>query len=190
MIQVDQSQYTGSAVAGLGQTAVTRYRGMGFTPTLNYLSAISFKRNVGIQGIKVYIDTADVDSIPLHAVGSEIYSFVIPNSLLSSNFKRYMLPIELAVTPGTQYCFYLAPWSTSTDTYTDDYQDMTWTNSNPYSGGKPIINTAGTWAVSDSGNLDALFDTWGRNTLNSGFPIQINGGTKLRPRPFAPGIAR
>ena len=31
----------------------------------------------------------------------------------------------------------------------------------------PIINNNGTWSVSDSGNLDMFFQTYGRNSLST-----------------------
>jgi hypothetical protein len=185
MLQLDQKQYLNAAAAGFGQFAASRYRGMGFTPTLPFLQAISFDRNKGTLGIKIYIDTADVDSIPTNAVGSELYSFVVPNSKITGGFQIFQLPQQLPVTVGAQYCFYIAPWDTATNAYGEDYQDMLWTASDPYAGGKPIVNTAGTWAVSDGGNLDAMFETFGSST--GAAPVFVN---KLRPRAFAPGKAR
>lgn len=158
---VDQVQNVGTHGVGFGQFAAVRYRGQGFIPTYSFLSAIEFQRNLGSQGIKVYIDTADVNSLPLHAVGSELYSFVIPFSQLSASLTKYNLPVLLPVTPGVQYVFYLAPWNTTTNSYQDDYQDAWFQTADVYPRGKSPINTNGTWAVSDTGNLDMNFKTYG-----------------------------
>lgn len=188
MMRLDQSQYQRGSAAGFGQTAAIRYRGMGFIPSLPVLRAITFLRNKGSQGIKIYIDTADSNSIPTNAPGSELYSFTVTNAqIVSGAFQRFVLPKPLAVTPGNQYAFYIAPWNTSTDAYADDYADMQWKNSNVYASGKPIVwdaAGAGTFVVSDAGNLDAYFETWG-SLADEGFKTNI-----IRPRAFAPGLAR
>lgn len=153
----DQSQLLSGTAAGFGQTAVVRYRGQGFIPAQPTLTGIGFKRVVGTKGLKVYIDTADANSIPTHAVGSELYSFVISNADLSSDFKIYSLPKPLTLTVGVQYCFYLAPWDTSTNLYADDYADMQFTGtSTAYANGKEITNTNGVWS---NETLDAYFAT-------------------------------
>lgn len=168
---VDQSQLLSGNGAGFGEFTGARYRGMGFTPTLDNLTAIEFQRAQGSKGIKIYIDTADADSIPTHAVGSELYSFTVTNASITGAFQKFTLPVALSVTSGNQYCFYIAPWDTVGNAYADDYADMQWKNSNAYAGGKPIVNNNGTWSVSDSGNLDAYFQTYGEeaaagNTTN------------------------
>lgn len=162
---LDQEHTGGTNNAGFGEWAGVRYRGMGFKPSLASMTALSFQINsVGSRGMKVYIDTADADSLPSHAVGSEVYSFVITNANLSATLNKYTLPAELVVTPEAQYCYYLAPWNTTTDVYADDYRDAKWKNSNGYARGKPIVfaNWSGSaFAVGDGGNLDANFRTYG-----------------------------
>jgi len=117
--------------------------------------------NLGTKALKVYLDTADSDSIPLHAVGSEIYSWVIVNLSLSLSLKKYILPVEQTINPGTQYVLYFAPWDFTTNVYADDYRDMEWIGSDAYADGKAVANNNGTWSVSDSGNLDLNFETFG-----------------------------
>ena len=158
---LDQSQPLGNTYAGFGEYSGTRYRGMGFKTTGTSLTAISFELySTGTYGMKVYIDTADADSIPEHAVGSELYSWEIPNAQLSAPLKKYSLPTPLSVTPATQYCFYLAPWNTTTHAYADDYRDPSWQNANVYANGKPIGYSSGAWWVSDSGNFDMRFEIY------------------------------
>jgi len=158
---LDQSQPLANTYAGFGEWAGVRYRGMGFKTTGSILTAISFSMySTGTQGMKVYIDTADIDSAPEHTVGSELYSWTIPNSQLSTALTKYSLPTPLAITPTTQYCFYLAPWNTTTNVYADDYRDPGWQNANVYANGKPIGYSSDVWWVSDSGNLDMRFEIY------------------------------
>lgn len=158
---LDQSQTGGVTSAGFGEVSATRYRGQAWVPTYSRLEAISFQLgSVGTQGIKVYIDSA-TGSIPDHSPGAEIYSFTIANATLAASFKKYLLPVPLdGLTPGAQYAFYLAPWNIAGNTYSDDYRDLTWINSNAYLPGDAIVNNAGTWSVSDTGNLDMKFETY------------------------------
>jgi len=74
--------------------------------------------------------------------------------------KKYYLSDPLSVIVGNQYCLYLAPWNTTTDSYADDYRDLHWKNANVYGDGNAIVNSGGTWAISDSGNLDMNFETY------------------------------
>ena len=163
---IDQQNTGGSSNAGFGEFSGTRYRGQGFTPSLASFTALAFQLSgTGSKDVKVYIDTADSNSIPTNSVGSEVYSWTIANASLSASLAKYTAPAEQALTAGSQYCYYLAPFSSGS--YSDDYRDAVWTNSNSYSGGKPIVNSAGTWSVSDSGNLDANFRTYG-NQIDDG----------------------
>jgi hypothetical protein len=162
---VDQSQTLHNVGAGFGEFSHVRYRGQGFKPTLNNLSAIEFQRGLGSKGIKIYVDEADSNSFPVHAVGSELYSFTVPNGSITGSFQKFTLPVLLTgLTPGAQYVFYIAPWDTVGNAYADDYQDMQFKNSNAYADGKAIVwdvDGANTWAVSDGGNLDLYFNTYG-----------------------------
>lgn len=158
---LDQEQTSGGNNAGFGEFASGRYRGMGFTPARSSLTAIEFDRNKGSKGIKIYLATADADSIPTQALGSELYSWTVTNATITGAIQKFTLPIPQTLTIGAQYVFYIAPWDTTTDLYADDYQDMVWTPSNVYTGGKPVVNNNGTWSVSDAGNLDAQFKTYG-----------------------------
>lgn len=161
---VDQSQLLNNANAGFGQNAFVRYRGQGFKPTLSQLTGIAFDLGaIGTYGIKVYIDAADSNSIPLHAPGSELYSFVIPNASLSLGLTVYNLPAALNVTPGSQYCFYLAPWDPVGNAYIDDYRDTRWQSSDVYANGKAIRNDNGTWSNEAAGAFDMEFETVGQN---------------------------
>lgn len=171
----DQRQLDSGNSAGFGQFSSVRYRGMGFIPALPVLTAISFNlTSKGSLGMKVFIYAGTTDSIP---TGSELYSFTITNANLSTGLTKYTLPTPLSLTVGNQYCFYLAPWNTETDSYSDDYRDLQWKNSDEYSAGKPIVNNNGTWAVSDSGNLDMHFETYGKATdlVNTVATLRPNG---------------
>lgn len=158
---VDQSQLQNGNQAGFGEFSGVRYRGMGFIPSLASLTAIEFDRNKGSKGIKIYIDEADSDSKPIHAVGSEIYSFTVANADITGAFQKFTLPVEQTLTIGNQYCFYIAPWDTVANAYADDYQDMNHKNADVYASGKPIKYESGVWSVSDGGNLDMYFQTYG-----------------------------
>jgi hypothetical protein len=182
MVSLDQSQYINNAAFGFGEFAIVRYRGQGFIPTLPVLTGISFNRDLPSIGIKVYIDTADANSIPTHAVGSELYSFVIPQSQVINAFQRFNLPEPLIVTPGNQYCFYLAPWNTGSNAYADDYRDCHGSSSQQYANGKEITNTNGSWS---NENLSFMFEIYGRQLASSDHFKRSN-----RPKPFVPGLAR
>jgi len=154
---VDQSQLLGGTGAGFGEFDGMRYRGQGFIPDIASLTAIEFDRNKGSYGIKIFLYAADSDSIP---TGGEIYSWEVANGDITGNFQKFTLPVEQTLTIGNRYCFYIAPWDTSAHEYHDDYQDADWKNANVYSDGKAIQYFGG-WSVSDSGNLDMHFQTYG-----------------------------
>jgi hypothetical protein len=121
---VDSEQNSTGTNFGFGEFANMRYRGQAFTVAeTGTITKIGFARDKGGEGIKVYFDTVDVDDLPEHAVGSELYSFTITNANVIDEYGEYTLPVPLAVTSGTDYCFYLAPWDTTGDAYSDDYRD-------------------------------------------------------------------
>jgi len=173
---LDQQQDLGNTSAGFGQWSSVRYRGQGFQTDGENLTAISFQlTSVGTYGIKVYIDSADGDSIPDHNPGSELYSWTIENGDIGVDaLTKYNLPTPLQVTPSSQYCFYLAPWNTSTNTYTDDYRDLVWQNQDVYSGGVAVVNTNGVWTVSDSGSLEMKFEIYTSGALVENIGISEN----------------
>lgn len=160
---IDQEQLLNNTWAGFGEFNIVRYRGQGFKPVKPLLTAIAFQRGDGFnnKGLKVYIDTADSNSFPLHAPEDALYSFVIPNADLDGGtLKKYDLPIPLEVTPNVQYVFYMAPWDEVTDEYSDDYSDARWYNVDIYDRGKPIVYQGG-WQVTDLGDFDMYFRTYG-----------------------------
>ena len=154
---VDQQQNSTGASFGFGENAIVRYRGQVFTNGVaGKLTKIGFSRNVGSYGIKVYIDTVDGSNLPAHAVGSELYSFTIPNASLVSGYGEYALPVGLTLTAGTKYVMYLAPWDTVGNAYHDDYQDAQGIAS--ISGGvTEVTNNNGTWSTE---NLTFRYKTY------------------------------
>jgi len=144
---LDNEQNSTGTNFGFGEFTDKRYRGQVFTCSLTGdLTKIGFSRNKGSTGLKIYIDTVDGSNLPAHSVGSELYSFTIPHADVIDEYGEYELPTPLAVTSGTKYCFYVAPWDTVSDTYSDDYEDFRGINS--ISGGVTTIeNTNGTWGT-------------------------------------------
>lgn len=129
---------------GFGEFANVRYRGQRFTPLISgEITTVGFSRNKGSQGIKVYFDTV-TSNAPTNSPGSELYSFTITNANVIDEYGEYALPTPLAVTGGTEYCFYIAPWDTSGNVYADDYQDVRGVS---VTGGGEITNTTGTWSM-------------------------------------------
>lgn len=171
----DASQLSTGSNFGFGQWSAVRYRGQRFTPTHSgNITKIGFSRNKGTQGIKVYIDTI-TSNAPTHAVGSELYSFTITNANVIDEYGEYDLPTPLAVTGGVEYCFYLAPWDTSGNAYSDDYQDL-----RGISSGAEITNNNGSWSTE---NLAFYFNVYITNTINpakwsnwGGANVKINNG--------------
>jgi hypothetical protein len=140
----DLAQNSSANSFGFGEFTNARYRGQIFAPTRSgTITTIGFARNKGSQGLKVYFDTVTGDA-PTNAVGSELYSFTIPNADVIDEYGEYELPVPLAVTAGTRYCFYLAPWDTSGNAYADDYNDVRGVSA---TGGGQITNTNGTWST-------------------------------------------
>lgn len=158
------NQPAGTTGSGFGEFAATRYRGMTFRATTTTINAIAMKLDsVGTKGLKIFLYAADSSDLP---TGSELASWTIANGSLSTSYTKYSLTPYTSLTVGNLYAIYYAPWDVGgTDTYVDDYRDIQWKNANVYGAGKPIVNTAGTWAVSDSGNLDQHFEIFGSNVI-------------------------
>lgn len=166
---VDIEQLKCDVTAGFGEfdnsddKGGVRYRGQGATPGENIKAwtSIEFDIPPSNTDLRVFIDTADSDSIPEHGIDGAIFSFTIPNSELKEGMK-YDLPEEFPVVKGTQYVAYLAPYKNGV--YCDDYRDMKWGSNNPYCGGKGVVNINGCWIVSDlsSGTIDMKVKFYGR----------------------------
>lgn len=179
---LDQHQDNATVGFGFGEYAIVRYRGQVFTCGITgNLDTVGFNRNKGSKGIKVYFDTVDGSNLPAHAVGSELYSFVITNANVVNGYGEYTLPTPLPVTSGTKYCFYLAPWDTA---YVDDYADCNGINS--ISGGvAEITSTAGSWATEEltfnyktyvtQSSTVSVNDT---SAVTEGTTVSIQGGNK------------
>ncbi|MDE1867960.1 MAG: hypothetical protein KGI08_09670, partial [Thaumarchaeota archaeon] len=94
---LDQHQDSEGTNFGFGQFAVVRYRGQCFTPAIaGQLGTLGFSRTKGTSDIKVYIDTASAN-VPDHAVGSELYSWIIPNASIVNGYSTYDLPVPLTL---------------------------------------------------------------------------------------------
>ena len=106
-----------------------------------FTSNIVMKR-LAEKGIMV-----DGSNLPTHSVGSELYSFTIPYADVIDEYGEYELPVPFAVTAGTKYCFYLAPWDVAGDVYSDDYQDVRGISS--VSGGVKEITYNGGWSTEE-----------------------------------------
>lgn len=127
---LDQQQTTSTSSFGFGQTSGPKYRGQVFTCGISgRLGTLGFNRTKGSLGLKVYIDTVDGSNLPVHAFGSELYSWEITNASVVNLYGEYDLPVPQTLVAGTKYCFYIAPWNTSTHLYQDDYQDAHGVNS-------------------------------------------------------------
>lgn len=142
---LDQHQDSGVAAFGFGQFAGARYRGQVWTAGLSgSLGSIGFNRDTPSNDIKVYIDTVDGSNNPAHAIGSELYSWVIPVASITGGYQVFDLPVPLAgIVNGTKYCFYLAPFSGGV--YADDYHDCHGIAATT-GGVTEITNSAGSWA--------------------------------------------
>lgn len=144
---LDQHQDSEGTNFGFGEFAGARYRGQNFTPAKpGKLGTIGFSRVKGSKGIRVYIDITDASHLPVNTPAGALYSFDISNANVFDNYHTYDLPVPLALSVGTEYCFYLAPWDVGgTNAYADDYADCRGINTTP--GGKEITNTAGVWST-------------------------------------------
>lgn len=160
---LDQENTSGALGIGFGENAGVKYRSQSFIPTLNLLEQIAVHPNsTGSKGLKFYIDNADSNGFPTGTLGVGLYSFVVPNASLVAALTAYSLPVPLSVTPGNSYCYYMAPWDTAGDVYSDDYRDFRASVSNPYASGKMAsYETATGWYNNDDGNADMVFQTYG-----------------------------
>jgi len=174
---LDQHQDNEGANFGFGQASGVKYRGQCFTPALaGSLVTIGWSRNLGSTDIKCYLDSSSSGTAPDHAVGSELYSFIIPNASLVNGFGTYNLPTPLPLTVGQQYCFYLATFIGGV--YTDDYQDCHGINTPGGVGGGQITNN-GSWFAEN--NIEFHFATY----MQASSPSFL-ARYSLRPRIFAP----
>ncbi len=179
---LDQHQDSEGTGFGFGQAAGVKYRGQVWTCGISgSLGTVGFSRDLPSVDIKVYIDTASAN-VPDHAVGSELYSFTIPNASCANGYGTYDLPVPLAgLVAGTKYCFYLAPFSGGV--YTDDYHDC-----HGVAAGTVELTADPTFR---NENLTFHYATYMIPIVNPSFrTVNPNGGSKLRPRPFAGGLAR
>ena len=126
---VDQFQTTSDGTsAGAGQFASARYRGQVFTPTQSRVDAVMFYCQFdggGTIGFKIYFYNVDQNT---NLPTTEIYSFTVAASAYTQNkYNRFTLPVPITdLNPGQKYCFYIAPWNTGTDAYSDYYRDLKW----------------------------------------------------------------
>lgn len=188
---VDQSQTSGSTNAGFGESSGLKYTCQGFKPTYDQVTAISFKINsVGSKGMLLWIDSGTSNSFPTGILESGLGSMEILNSQLVSNvLTKYTFPTPISVTPNSQYVFCLAPWNTTTHTYSSDYRDLKTSLSNPYANGKSAVYNGTSWSNHDSGNADRVFETYGQN---AGTPTPTPSPTPTpeptpTPSPTVPG---
>jgi hypothetical protein len=144
MATLDQHQDSIGAGFGFGEAAGTKYRGQVFDCGISgNLVTLGFDRDKGSKGIKVYFDTVDGSNLPVHNEAGALYAFTIPNASVINGYGEYALPVPLALTSSTRYCFYLAPWDTGLDAYADDYADCHGINS--ISGGVTEITKDPSW---------------------------------------------
>lgn len=173
---LDQHQDSEGSNFGFGEAAGVKYRGQVWTAGVTgKLGSIGFSRDLPSKDIKVYIDTVAA-GVPAHAVGSELYSFTIPQASCANGYAVYDLPIPLAgIVAGTQYCFYLAPFTGGV--YSDDYHDC-----------HGVIAVGGGQFKFESGAFTAEDLTFHYAVYV--IPQKNINQNNLRPRAFAPGIAR
>lgn len=174
----DNEQNSINTNFGFGEWADKRYRGQVFTcNTTGEITKIGFARNKGSKGLKIYIDTVDGSNLPEHSIGSELYSFVVPHADVIDEYGEYDLPVPLAVTATTKYCFYIAPWDAYIDAYADDYNDARGIGS--VSGGiTSIANDNGTWSTESLTfqykvyvALANVFDNYAKITSNAVYDL-------------------
>jgi hypothetical protein len=172
---LDQSNYSGSVSIGFGNGGSIKYSCQGFKPTYTHVTAVSFRLNsVGSAGMLVWIDAANSNSFPTGTLEQGLGSLEIPNSQLSTSLTKYTFATPISVTPNSQYVFCLAPWNTSTHSYTTGYRDLMSSVSNPYSNGRMsnYNSTTQLWNNNDSGNGDRIFEVYGENIVVPSWPVQ------------------
>jgi hypothetical protein len=172
---LDQSNASGTIDIGWGDVGSDRdFMCQGFIPTLNNVTAISFnirgKSGDPNQGYLLWIDAANANSEPLGVkyVGVGGVTEITNAQLVTGATTKYTLTTPATgLTIGNQYCFVLAPWNTSTDVFSGDYQDFRCSVANPYANGRRNHgNTAyNAWNAPDSGNADLLFETYGNEPV-------------------------
>lgn len=163
---LDQSNSSGSTGIGFGESNNLKYSCQGFKPTSNQVTAVSFKLNsVGSAGMKLWVDAAGTNSAPTGTLEVGLGSMEIANNQLSTTLTKYTLPTPIFVTPNAQYTFCLAPWNTTTHTYSSNYRDLMSSTGNPYANGKVVnyVGSTSTWSNPDNGNADRIFEVYGNN---------------------------
>lgn len=194
-MRLDQSNYSGAIGVGFGDLGAGRdYMGMGFIPTYNSVVAVSFWLNSKDAdtaiGYKVWIDAADASFFPTGAVGVGIGGATeITNAQLTTgSLVLYNLASQVSLTPGNRYIVMFAPWNTTTHAWAASYNDWTTSVSNPYANGRRIHGDTAftTFDAPDSGNADLQFETWAADATS----VKSIFNKSLRPRVFAPGLAR
>lgn len=175
---VDQQNTSGTIGIGFGDVGNGRdYMAQGFIlgTGITNISAIAFylngKSGNSNQGYRVWIDNADASSHPTGSIGGIGGDTLITNAQLTTGaLTQYILSSPVTgLTPGNRYCFVVAPWNTSTNVYSSDYQDFRSSVSNPYANGRRTHgNTAyNSWGDPDSGNADLQFRTYYDDSLGA-----------------------
>lgn len=180
---VDQENTSGAVGIGWGDVGSGRdYLAQGFIPTLDNITAISFwinsKSGTGTQGYLLWIDNANANSEPTGTVfvGIGGVTEITNAELTTGSLVKYTLATPVTgLTPGNRYCFVLAPYNTTTNAYSADYQDFTSSVSNPYANGRRTHGDTAytTWSAPDSGNADLQFRVYGNEA------VVTKGGTIL-----------
>lgn len=168
---IDQSNTTGATAIGFGDVGSGRdYMSQGFIGRLNNITHISFyingKSGTSTQGYKLWVDNADSNSAPTGTVfvGIGGATEILNSTLVTGALTKYTLTTPVTgLVPGNRYCFVLAPFNTTTHTYSADYQDFISSTGNPYPSGKRNHGDTAytTWSAPDSGNDDLQFEIWG-----------------------------
>lgn len=167
----------GTTMIGFGDVGSGRdYLSQGFIlASVDNITAISFyvngKSGTGTQGYRVWIDEANANSEPLNGVGGIGGDTLITNaSIVTGALTKYTLSAAVTgLSIGTRYCVVIAPWNTSTNAYSADYQDFASSVANPYSDGRRTHgNTAyNAWTAPDAGNADIQFRVYGMEAAAS-----------------------
>lgn len=143
---------------------------MGFIPTINNITAVSFwivsKPGAGL-GYAVWIDDADTNFFPLGAVFTGIggYTEIPTGTLVTGALTKYTLASPVNLTIGNRYVLCFAPVNTTTHAWAASYNDWISSISNPYANGRRV-HLNGSFAspsAPDSGNSDIQFETYGES---------------------------
>lgn len=166
---LDQENTSGAIGIGFGDIGSGRdFLFQGFIPGTGKtnVAAISFYLNGkggANEGYRVWIDAANANSEPLNGIGGLGGDTQIANAtLVTGALTQYTLSAPVVVTPGTRYVICAAPWNTSTNVHSGNYQDWRSSVSNPYASGRRVHgNTAyNSFGAPDSGNADIQFRTY------------------------------